>query len=127
MDKQRKIQIILLIVLLGSIGAFCYLVCSWNYAYSKGTLVTEDGTYTGEFRGKDFYGNGTFESSLGVIYKGEWKDGEMQGYGIMTFANGSKYEGEFKHGLCSGKGKMTQANGTVTEGVWENGKLIEKK
>jgi len=46
-DKYRKIQIGLLVVLIIAIGVFSYLMYSWNLAYSKGTFVTDDGTYTG--------------------------------------------------------------------------------
>lgn len=126
MDKYRKIQILLLVILIVAIGAFIYLMYAWNFAYSSGVLITEDGTYTGEFKGKVFNGQGLFESVVGVKYEGQWKDGEMEGYGVMTFANGSKYEGEFKDGLYNGTGKITQSDGKVIEGIWENGKLKAK-
>jgi hypothetical protein len=126
-DKYRKIQIGLLVVLIIAIGVFSYLMYSWNLAYSKGTFVSDDGTYTGEFKGKIFHGQGAFESELGVKYEGEWKDGKMDGFGIMTFANGSRYEGGFKDGLYNGTGKMIQADGKVIEGNWDNGNLKERQ
>jgi hypothetical protein len=126
MSKFKKIQIILFAILLIAIGTFLYLMYSWNYAYSQGTFVSDDGTYTGEFKGNTFEGHGIFKSNLGVTYEGQWNKGEMEGYGIMTFANGSKYEGEFKCGMFSGKGKMTLQDSTTREGVWKEGKLIDE-
>lgn len=127
MDKYRKIQIGLLVLLIIALGIFSYLMYSWKFAYSTGKYVTEDGTYIGEFKGKMFYGHGTFVSVSGVKYEGEWKDGEINGYGIMTFVNGSKYEGGFKDGLYHGKGKITKADGKVIEGYWEDGKLKKRQ
>lgn len=126
MNNYKKVQIWLLIILLIAIVTFCYLIFTWNFAYSSGVLITEDGTYTGEFKGKVFNGQGFFESVIGAKYEGQWKNGEMEGYGVMTFVNRSKYEGEFKDGLYNGKGKMTQPDGKVIEGIWESGKLKAK-
>ena len=123
MDKYKKIQIALLVILIMAIGIFSYLMYSWNYAYSNGTLTTDHGVYNGEFKGKMFNGQGTFIFSSGSKYVGQWCDGEMEGHGVITFTDGSKFEGEFKDGFYNGKGKITQADGTVIEGVWENGKL----
>ncbi len=123
MQMNKKVQMILLVITIIVVGVFSYLIYLWEFATSIGILSVEDGIYSGEFKGKNFNGNGTFKSSLGAKYEGQWVDGEMSGYGVMTFADGSKYEGEFEHGSFHGKGKITQADGKVTKGIFENGVL----
>jgi hypothetical protein len=125
MDKYKKIQILLLVILIGALLVFAYLMYSWNFAYSAGTFTSEDGVYTGEFKGKIFHGQGTFRFSTGIVYEGQWIDGRMEGYGTMIFTNGSKYEGQLEDGFFHGEGKMILEDGTVIDGIWDHGELIE--
>lgn len=127
MNTLKKIQVVLLVILGIAILSFCYLMYSWNFAYSRGTFVSEDGTYKGEFIGMMFEGEGTFSFSIGAEYKGQWEKGKMEGHGVLTFKNGSKYEGEFKNGYYHGEGKITTENGRVVKGIWEKGKLIKSQ
>ncbi len=125
MKTFKRIQIVLLTVVVLAIGVFSYVIYASNFAYSKHGEVTDDGTYYGEFKGTVYNGEGTLNFVTGITYKGEWKDGYMEGYGVLISKDGSKYEGEFVEGFYDGNGKITTAKGSILEGVWKKGKLIK--
>lgn len=126
MDKYKKIQKALLAILLISIGTFCYLMYSWNFAHHEGTWENEDGIYTGEFKGKIMHGTGEFKFTNGAVYNGEWKDGIIEGLGRLTFFNGDYQEGEFKDGLLfNGKMVSKKEDGTVNAITVRDGNIIK--
>lgn len=122
LDKSNKKGMYILISI--CIIVFAYLIASWTILPHQATVeYPGDGTYTGEFRGKLFEGQGTFTSVNGCVYTGEFKDGQFHGQGTMTFINGSKYKGAWNNGQMNGKGTLIQSDGSKISGIWEKGKL----
>lgn len=119
---SRKLMYIILLICLAT---FAFLISSWTFLPSTGTIeVTGEGVYTGEFRGKQFHGQGTWTSDMGPVYVGEFKNGYFNGYGTMTFVNDAKYEGYWKDGYMDGEGKMTFPDGHVHEGIWDASEFL---
>ena len=105
-------------------GVIIAMAICFNYPSYKTVIFPDGGRYTGEFRGKTFHGQGTFESA-GTVYEGNFKYGRFDGQGKMTFYNGSSYEGEFSGGIANGQGRMVLTDGKVIEGIWRNGNYME--
>lgn len=86
-----------------------------------GTLKTNEGTYSGEFKNGLKEGKGEFLFINGCRYEGTYKRNQKSGHG--TFYNGNKskwYEGEWHRDLPNGKGEFFTNNvsGGVTEVVY---------
>ena len=87
-----------------------------------GTLLLDDGrTYTGEFEGGQFHGQGTETWPDGGKYVGGYKNGLLDGQGTNTWPDGSKYVGGFKNGLFDGQGIHTWPDGNKYDGGYKNG------
>jgi hypothetical protein len=83
---------------------------AWRHgkASGPGTWTKEGvGEYTGEFKGDEMHGEGTFNWKSGAKYQGVWEFGKKSGYGIMIFRDGSKYEGNWLKDNRHGEGTMT--------------------
>ena len=52
----------------------------------------------------------TLVSQTGT-YIGDWKNGLQHGKGSAVYLNGNQYGGEFKHGLKNGYGEFIVING----------------
>jgi hypothetical protein len=68
------------------------------------TPLTDGGNYKGEFKNRQFHGQGTYTWANGGKYVGEFKDSKRDGQGTYTFANGDKYVGEWKNDMPNGQG-----------------------
>lgn len=121
-NKPNKKGMYFLIIV--SILVFAYFIASWTILPHEATIeYPGHGTYSGEYKGKLFDGQGTYASINGCVYTGEFKEGQYHGQGAMTFANGDKYSGAWCCGQMHGKGIITHADGSKVLGIWENGKL----
>ncbi len=100
---------------------------SYEYSALVGSQSQKySGTYTGDWKNRMPYRQGTMTYANGDKYEGEWKDGMKNGQGIMTWKNGSVYEGEWKDDARSGQGTYTYAEGRAFEirdyeGEWKDG------
>ena len=61
-----------------------------------------------------------------VYYSGEWKGGQFYGEGTLTSDDGTIFKGEFKNGFANGRGVETTKSGHRTVGIWEDGKFIKE-
>jgi len=96
---------------------------------SKGTLITQSGTYVGTFNTVyDKYrkiinwlrhGKGTMTTNNGSKYVGEWKNNRVNGKGTLTTPDGSKYVGEIVNGMYHGQGTFTLPDGQKYVGEFE--------
>lgn len=77
-------------------------------------------TYKGQFAEDTKNGQGTEISNEGT-YTGEWKEGSMQGVGKMIYKNGRVYEGQWSNGMPNGDGKLKLPNGTLKQGKFIDG------
>jgi len=103
---------------------FAYLAASWTILPHQATVeYPGEGTYSGQFKGKVFDGQGTFTSVTGCVYTGEFESGQYHGQGTMTFQNGVKYSGGWSAGKMNGQGTITKPDGSRISGIWENGKF----
>lgn len=64
-----------------------------------GTLVSAEGTYSGEFRNGKFEGQGVFLEADGNRYTGGWHKGLMHGNGRLISPDGLEFVGNFSNGL----------------------------
>lgn len=80
---------------------------------------TEGGiaTYEGDFKDGLKWGKGTMVSSDGQ-YNGEWGLDDKNGRGTMKYSNGDRYEGTWKNGVRSGEGTYFYYNGDRYVGRW---------
>lgn len=101
-------------------GVIIALAVYFNYPSYKTVVLPGGGTYTGEFRGSTFHGQGTLETA-GTVYIGNFVYSRFDGEGKMTFYNGSFYEGGFSKGFMNGAGRMHLSDGREIEGIWKNG------
>lgn len=89
--------------------------------FGKITFENND-SYEGEFLADDFHGQGTFnfneskESFTGLFENHKFKKGKY------SYRNGNVYEGEFFEGQPKGKGKFTLVDGSYFEGTIIDGK-----
>jgi uncharacterized protein (TIGR02145 family) len=79
-------------------------------------------TYKGQFAEDMKNGQGTEISNEGT-YTGEWKEGSMQGVGKMIYKNGRVYEGQWSNGMPNGDGTLILANKSVQKGKFINGEF----
>ena len=79
--------------------------------------------YRGEWHNNSAHGRGTYVSDEG-IYVGQFVRGKKEGTGRMTYSNGEVYEGEWKYNQPHGTGVYTKANGTSFHAWFQNGKLL---
>jgi hypothetical protein len=89
-----------------------------NDSYHRGTLVTKDYTYVGQFSEGIFHGNGALIHSEGTLYEGNFEGGVFDGLGKFTCPAGNLYEGGFRGGMKQGHGKMVCNDGSVYIGDW---------
>jgi hypothetical protein len=90
----------------------------------RGTLITKDGVYKGEFRKGKAEGQGEFcsmpKNDKVVTYKGEWKNGILIS---GTIKNDSfKFKGTLENGIADGPGaiKFLKTN-AIYKGNFKNG------
>jgi hypothetical protein len=92
-----------------------------NHMHGKGMLVSESGTYSGDFIMHKMCGVGRYDFHNGSIYIGEFSENLFHGQGILGYDQHIVYEGEFFEGLRQGEGTMVFANGDTYEGGWSGG------
>ena len=90
--------------------------------HGEGTLTTDDYVYVGDFKDRQFNGQGKITYSNGTVYEGEFKNNFYHGFGRLSYENGAKYEGEFQEGNYEGQGLYTIGSAWY-EGIYENNKL----
>jgi len=129
-ENKEKLKLKRHLFMVTIIGLLIF-VLGFSYIYfypSYRTVVVQGssgGTYTGQFRGISYHGQGTWEANTGITYTGSFRYGEFAGFGEMLFPNGSRYCGEFKNGRFHGQGKIIAKDGSVTEGIFKHGRLIK--
>lgn len=124
--KQKFFTIIGIAVCLGMVLGGYHAYYSPEAKYTKqmrreGAIVTEEGTYQGDFYRGIINGDGEFTFASGNTYTGSWVENKFDGAGILTLANGDIINGQFDKGeLTSGVYTREFDEGTLTR-VIENG------
>ena len=80
-------------------------------------------SFKGQYSDDSRNGQGTEISDEGT-YSGNFKNGLRNGIGKMIYKNGNIYEGDWNKGLKEGKGKLTNKNGTVKVGNFTADELL---
>jgi hypothetical protein len=89
-----------------------------------GTMVYDNGTYTGYFKNGKRHGYGEYTFDNGLKYIGNWESDNQDGIGKYIFADGGYYIGEMRRGLQDGYG-LEAYQGNFGPGVWELGEYQE--
>lgn len=110
--------VVMVLVLLLLFGGGAKTVTDQEYT----TPYEVSGLYTGEWKGGEPNGQGTFTTEKSSVIEGVWADG-LNGTGTVTSADGEVYEGEIRDGKPNGTGSLTRANGDVYEGEWKDGRV----
>lgn len=110
--------VVVVLVLLLLFGGGAKTVTDQEYT----TAYEVSGLYTGEWKGGEPNGHGTFTTEKASVIEGDWADG-LNGTGTVTSADGEVYEGEIRDGKPNGTGSLTRANGDVYEGEWKDGRV----
>ena len=110
--------VVVVLVLLLLFGGGAKTVTDQEYT----TPYEVSGLYTGEWKGGEPNGQGTFTTEKSSVIEGVWADG-LNGTGTVTSADGEVYEGEIRDGKPNGTGSLTRANGDVYEGEWKDGRV----
>ncbi len=134
--KRKRLRIFVLIVVLGAeilLGNYyVHIVHAHNFMEriareyqirTKGMILLETGTYTGETNFGYFFGNGVFLFKTGTEYSGEWEDNQLSGLGTLNVPSEGVYEGNFINSQKSGQGVFSWEDGSVYEGEWKNDKM----
>lgn len=110
--------VVMVLVLLLLFGGGAKTVTDQEYT----TPYEVSGLYTGEWKGGEPNGQGTFTTEKSSVIEGVWADG-LNGTGTVTSADGEVYEGEIRDGKPNGTGSFTSADGDVYEGEWKDGRV----
>ena len=92
----------------------------------KGSLIwgvenKEKNKYEGEFKNKNFNGQGKLSKITGETYEGNFVDGKYHGKGKLTKETGEKYEGNFNMEVYDGEGDLLKTDGEHYVGHFKNG------
>jgi len=85
----------------------------------EGVFVSEAVSYNGDFKAGQYHGQGIYRDQT-LEYVGEFVAGEFDGTGRYLTRDGIFYQGGFKQGQFSGKGILNE-NATQYEGDFVNG------
>ncbi len=88
---------------------------------SEPTIPFQGGTYSGQLRGGEPHGRGSWTHPDGRQYDGTFRNGKIEGFGTMLFPGGERFTGEFKDGTAHGEGTMTHPDGRRITGTWVDG------
>ncbi|XWS49191.1 hypothetical protein CRYUN_Cryun13aG0142700 [Craigia yunnanensis] len=62
-------------------------------------IISEMGTYFGEYFSDKMHGFGVYQFGNGHRYEGAWHEGRRQGFGTYTFRNGETQSGHWENGV----------------------------
>ena len=83
--------------------------------------------YSGEWKGDQKHGQGTFRWENGMSYTGQWANNRRNGEGTFIWPNKQQFVGMWVNDQRTGPGRLTMPDGSVMEGVWTkdilNGKV----
>lgn len=83
--------------------------------------------YTGEWKGDNKHGKGTFRWENGMSYEGDWANNRRNGQGKFTWPTKQYFDGQWTNDLRNGPGVLVMPDGSRMEGVWTkdilNGKV----
>lgn len=95
--------------------------------HGEGFQSWKDGrTYRGQFRHGKFEGHGRMEwlSSEGLAsYEGQYMDDLKHGAGVYRWADGRAYDGDWSCGLRHGEATYLHPRGDPRRGTWRNDRL----
>jgi len=89
----------------------------------KWTSADERTTYTGEWLDDRWHGKGELVSEIGT-YNGEFRKGSFEGHGVMHWTNHRYYEGEWKQGKRHGYGLNIDKMGQQRAGYWKQNRYV---
>ena len=125
LPRPLRFLCVLAVFLISSVAS-ALQECDEEFRFDNcfGTWTEYGETYTGEWRGDEQHGQGTWINASGEKYVGEWRNGEKHGHGTWTSPTGEKYVGQWKNGKEDGKGKYTTADGQTYVGEWKYGTAL---
>jgi len=91
--------------------------------YGKWTSADERTTYTGEWLDDRWHGKGELVSEVGT-YNGQFRKGSFDGRGVMHWTNNRYYEGEWKQGKRHGYGLNMDKMGQQRVGYWKQNRYV---
>jgi len=74
--------------------------------FSNKFKKTETQTLVGNWKNKQYTGNGKVALSDSTIYEGSWKNGELNGQGKFSHTKGLEFIGDFTKNEMNGNGKI---------------------
>ena len=101
-----------------------YRETTWTDCFGS-LKIPGGGSYVGEFKNREFFGQGTIIFPDGSKYVGELKNSKPDGQGKWTSNNGAMYVGSWRNGKKNGWGTFTLPNGQSLSGRFEDGKFID--
>lgn len=84
----------------------------------SGTLIWGDCKYVGEFVNDTFEGKGCIVTEEGT-YTGDFQAGKKHGFGLFVWQDGTTYRGHYEHDYRKGEGMYLSSTGEVLSVVTE--------